>query len=292
VAGIALKSAFDHAFAWYLSGPSSSPPQDTKIDPNINLDTIVCSSDMRAALRQSLELFVAPGRYASLNVHAPKGILLYGPPGNGKTHIARAMAGELLRIVGDGKKCQFIAINATEFRQKYLGESGRRVRELFEQARKADMSVIFIDEIDAIGADRQSNPQEYPEALLELLCQMDGFARDSNILVIAATNIPKKLDAALIRAGRFDEHIYIPLPDVTIRAELFRLYLQPVDHVDIDIEELARLTHNCSCADIKEMVQKAARTALARERMCVTMDDFMGHVPRQATSAPARRTHR
>ena len=178
-------------------------------------------------------------------------------------------------MIGNDTTCQFIAINGTQLQDKYYGESARLVRDLFERARKSDIAIIFIDEIDSIGSDRESNKSSSDQTLLELLNQMDGFSKDHKILVIGATNLPNKLDAALIRSGRLDCHVYIGAPDVSARKELFRLYLKPIAHdKNIDLDKLAQLSDRFSCADIEELIEKSVRAALRAGRQKLLWQDF------------------
>lgn len=193
-----------------------------------------------------------PIRFARVGARMPKGILLYGPPGTGKTSLARAIAGE--------SGAQFIHASGSEFVEVYVGVGPQRVRELFDKAKKHEKSIIFIDEIDAIGGKRSGDSNsEYRNTLNELLNQMDGFSQN-NITVIAATNNVHMLDKALLRPGRFDRLIKIGLPDTESRFQIFKHYSKKIAYKGdiITLINLSKATEGLTGADIKNIINEAA----------------------------------
>jgi ATP-dependent metalloprotease len=216
-------------------------------------------SDVKGAdeAKQELEDVVAflrdPEKYRRLGAKVPRGVLLTGPPGTGKTLLARAVAGEA--------GCKFYSKSASEFEEMLVGLGARRVRDLFNAARKSAPSIIFIDEIDALGGKRKVSVGAGAErqTLNQLLSSMDGFTKNENVIVIAATNSPEILDAALVRPGRFDTTVDVPLPDVKGRQEIIELYLKKVVvSKDIDPVLLAKATPGFSGAQIEAMINSAA----------------------------------
>ena len=207
-----------------------------------------------------------------MGVDPPKGVLLYGPPGTGKTLLAKAVARE--------SEATFIRVVASEFVNKFIGEGARLVREVFRLARQKAPSIIFIDEIDAIGAKRidmgTSGDREVQRTLVQLLAEMDGFDPLDNVKVIAATNRLDLLDPALLRPGRFDRIIEIPLPDLQGRYEIFKIHTRRMKFEgDVDLWELARLTEGMSGAEIKMVVTEAGYSAIRRGSTRVSMEDFL-----------------
>lgn len=196
---------------------------------------------------------------ANSNVRIPKGILLEGPPGNGKTMLAQAIATEA--------NVNFLAINASDLTDKFLGETGKSVRKLFDKAKQNAPCVLFIDEIDAIGSKRSKAPEDAIDKELNgiintLLTKLDGVSDCSGVTVIAATNLASALDPALVRPGRFDKHFYIPNPDATARKELFAHYLDDGEKEKYNYEHLASKTRGCSCAEIENIVNESKLIAL------------------------------
>lgn len=223
-------------------------------------------------IRETVELpLVKPEAFKKVGIDPPKGVLLYGPPGTGKTLIAKAVARETNSV--------FIKLIGSELVRKYIGEGARLVRELFQLARERAPSIVFIDEIDAIAARRTdshtSGDREVQRTLMQLLAEMDGFDARGDVRIIAATNRPDILDPAILRPGRFDRLIEIPLPDEKGRAQIFAIHTRRMNlGSDVSMEELAALTEGASGADIKAICTEAGMFAIREERSEVTLLDF------------------
>ncbi|WP_338600024.1 proteasome-activating nucleotidase [Sulfolobus tengchongensis] len=241
--------------------------------PNVHYSEIGGLEEQIMELREVVELPLKnPKIFKEIGVEPPKGVLLYGPPGTGKTMLAKAVATESNAV--------FIHVVASEFAQKFVGEGARIVRELFEMAKRKAPSIIFIDEIDAIGAKRidigTSGEREIQRTLMQLLAELDGFNPLDNVKIIAATNRIDILDPALLRPGRFDRVIEVPLPDLKGRIEIFNIYLKKMKYSgDINLERLAQLTEGFSGADIKNVCVEAAYVAIRDGRNAVTMEDLI-----------------
>ncbi len=241
--------------------------------PDVTYDDIGGLDEQIRELREVVEKpLKEPELFEKVGVEPPKGVLLYGPPGTGKTLLAKAVARHA--------DATFIRLAAPELVQKFIGEGARLVRELFELAREKAPSIIFIDEIDAIGAKRMrdatSGDREVQRTLTQLLAEMDGFDPLDDIKVIAATNRKDILDPALLRPGRFDRHIEIPLPDEEGRYEIFKIHTRDMNLADdVDLRKLAKMTEGASGADIKAICTEAGMMAIREERDYVTMDDFL-----------------
>ncbi|USS41418.1 CDC48 family AAA ATPase [Thermococcus aggregans] len=226
--------------------------------PNVRWEDIGGLEEVKQELREAVEWPLKyPKAFQRLGITPPKGILLYGPPGTGKTLLAKAVANE--------SEANFIGIRGPEVLSKWVGESEKRIREIFRKARQAAPTVIFIDEIDAIAPARGVHEgAHYMETLLnQLLTEMDGIEENSGVVVIAATNRPDILDPALLRPGRFDRLILVPAPDEKARLEIFKVHTRRVPLADdVDLEELAKKTEGYSGADIEAVVREAALIAL------------------------------
>lgn len=236
----------------------------------------------QAAAKQEVEEIVEflkqPQKYTELGGKIPKGALLVGPPGTGKTLLAKAVAGEA--------DVPFFSISGSDFVEMFVGVGASRVRDLFRQAKEKSPCIIFIDEIDAVGRARGKNPSmggndERENTLNQLLTEMDGFGSNSGVIILAATNRVDILDKALLRAGRFDRQIYVDLPDLNERKEVFGVHLRPLklDNT-LDVDLLARQTPGFSGADIANVCNEAALIAARHSKPSVGKDDFLAAIDR------------
>ncbi|MFK5958139.1 MAG: ATP-dependent zinc metalloprotease FtsH [Lutibacter sp.] len=229
-------------------------------------------------IQEIVDFLKSPDKYTSLGGKIPKGALLVGPPGTGKTLLAKAVAGEA--------NVPFFSLSGSDFVEMFVGVGASRVRDLFKQAQQKAPSIIFIDEIDAVGRSRGKNNitggnDERENTLNQLLTEMDGFGTDTNVIVIAATNRADVLDKALLRAGRFDRQIYVDLPNLTERAEIFKVHLKPLKlNKDVDVEFLSQQTPGFSGADIANLCNEAALIAARKSKKSVHHQDFLDAVDR------------
>jgi proteasome regulatory subunit len=213
-----------------------------------------------------------PELFAEIGIEPPKGVLLYGPPGTGKTLLAKAVAHHT--------KATFIRVVGSEFVQKYIGEGARLVREVFQLAKEKAPSIIFIDEIDAIAARRTnsdtSGDREVQRTMMQLLAELDGFDPRGDVKVIGATNRIDILDPAILRPGRFDRIIEVPMPGFEARIQIFKIHTRKMKLAsDVNFTELSRLTEGATGADIKAIATEAGMFALREERTTVTMMDMI-----------------
>ncbi len=240
--------------------------------PNITYDDIGGLKTQMMELREAVEdPLLRPELYAKVGIEPPKGVLLVGPPGTGKTLMAKAVA--------NATQATFIRLVGSELVQKYIGEGARLVRELFELAKEKAPSIIFIDELDSVGAKRldvtTSGDREVQRTLMQLLSELDGFTPMSNIKIIGATNRPDILDDALLRPGRFDRIIEVGLPDVDGREQIFKIHTARMNiEDDISPRDLAESTDGLSGAEIKNMCTEAGMLAIRNDRDTVTKEDF------------------
>lgn len=236
----------------------------------------------QAAAKQEVQEIVdflkQPQKYTELGGKIPKGALLVGPPGTGKTLLAKAVAGEA--------DVPFFSISGSDFVEMFVGVGASRVRDLFRQAKEKAPCIIFIDEIDAVGRARGKNPSmggndERENTLNQLLTEMDGFGSNSGVIILAATNRVDILDKALLRAGRFDRQIYVDLPDLNERKEVFGVHLRPLKlDGSVDVDLLARQTPGFSGADIANVCNEAALIAARHQKKSVDKDDFLAAIDR------------
>ncbi|AMC10578.1 peptidase M41 [Lutibacter profundi] len=229
-------------------------------------------------VQEIVDFLKSPDKYTSLGGKIPKGALLVGPPGTGKTLLAKAVAGEA--------HVPFFSLSGSDFVEMFVGVGASRVRDLFKQAQQKAPSIIFIDEIDAVGRSRGKNNitggnDERENTLNQLLTEMDGFGTDTNVIVLAATNRADVLDKALLRAGRFDRQIYVDLPDLNERAAIFKVHIKPLKlSKDVDIDFLSQQTPGFSGADIANLCNEAALIAARKSKKAVHHQDFLDAVDR------------
>jgi len=231
-------------------------------------------------LREVVELpLINPELFHRVGITPPKGCLLYGSPGTGKTLLARAVASQL--------DCNFLKVVSSAIVDKYIGESARMIREMFNYARDHQPCIIFMDEIDAIGGRRfsegTSSDREIQRTLMELLNQMDGFDALGKVKMIMATNRPDTLDPALLRPGRLDRKIEIPVPNEQARLEILKIHAAPITkHGDIDYEAIVKLSDGFTGADLRNVCTEAGMFAIRAEREYVIEEDFMKAVRKVA----------
>jgi len=233
-----------------LSGGGSSVQQAE--DVSVRFGDVLGVDEAKGELEEIVQYLREPEKFTRLGGKLPKGLLLMGPPGTGKTLLAKAIAGEA--------EVPFFYASGSQFEEVYVGVGARRVRDLFETAKKKAPCIIFIDEIDAIGGSRTLKDQSAMKMTLnELLVQMDGFAENNGVIVIGATNFKQSLDQALTRPGRFDKHVNVPLPDVQGRKQILELYgKKTIMGEDVDLNVLARGTPGMSGAELSNLVNQAA----------------------------------
>jgi cell division protease FtsH len=259
-------------------GKSKAKLFDKNTDVKVNFNDVAGLEGAKEEIQEIVDFLKNPKKYTVLGGKIPKGALLVGPPGTGKTLLAKAVAGEA--------KVPFFSLSGSDFVEMFVGVGASRVRDLFKQAKDKSPAIIFIDEIDAIGRARgKSNitgsNDERENTLNQLLTEMDGFGTNTNVIVIAATNRADVLDKALMRAGRFDRQIYVDLPDLNERREIFKVHLNPIKVIKtIDIDFLARQTPGFSGADIANVCNEAALIAARKNKKTVGKQDFLNAVDR------------
>lgn len=240
--------------------------------PDITYADLGGLSEQIQLIKESVELpLSSPESFTRFGIKPPKGVLLVGPPGCGKTMLAKAVA--------SSTECAFIRLVGSELAQKYIGEGGRMVRELFDLAREKAPSIVFIDEIDAIGAKRldtaTSGDREVQRTLMQLLAELDGFDALDDVKLIAATNRPDILDEALLRPGRFDRIIEIPLPDEDGRKAILSIHMKPMPKAKgLKVKDVVSQTKGFSGAELKAGCVEAAMVAIRAERKTVSLKDF------------------
>ena len=249
-----------------------------KEDIKISFKDVAGLEEAKEEIAEIVDFLKAPAKYTKLGGKIPRGAMLVGPPGTGKTLLAKAVAGEA--------KVPFFSLTGSDFVEMFVGVGASRVRDLFKQAKEKAPAIIFIDEIDAIGRARGKNAMtgsndERENTLNQLLTEMDGFGTNSGVIVMAATNRADVLDKALIRAGRFDRQIFVDLPDLVERKEIFEVHLKPIKLAEnMDINFLARQTPGFSGADIANVCNEAALIAARKSKKQVEKEDFLDAVDR------------
>lgn len=259
-------------------GKSKARLFDEKTDTKVTFKNVAGLEGAKEEVQEIVDFLKNPDKYTSLGGKIPKGALLVGPPGTGKTLLAKAVAGEA--------KVPFFSLSGSDFVEMFVGVGASRVRDLFRQAKEKSPAIIFIDEIDAVGRARGKNSMsgandERENTLNQLLTEMDGFGTNSSVIVLAATNRADVLDKALLRAGRFDRQIYVDLPDIKERKEIFEVHLKNLKKVDgLDVDFLAKQTPGFSGADIANVCNEAALIAARKDKKAVDKQDFLDAVDR------------
>ena len=259
-------------------GKSKAKLFDEKLETKTTFKDVAGLEGAKEEIQEIVDFLKHPEKYTALGGKIPKGALLVGPPGTGKTLLAKAVAGEA--------KAPFFSLSGSDFVEMFVGVGASRVRDLFKQAKEKAPSIIFIDEIDAIGRARgksnfSGSNDERENTLNQLLTEMDGFGSNTNVIVLAATNRADVLDKALMRAGRFDRQIYVDLPDVRERKEIFEVHLKPLKKSDdLDTDFLSKQTPGFSGADIANVCNEAALIAARGDKKSVEKQDFLDAVDR------------
>jgi cell division protease FtsH len=262
-----------------ILGMGSSKKLVNSEKPKVKFDDVAGVEEAKEEVKEIVDFLKYPERYMNLGAQIPKGVLLVGPPGTGKTLLAKAVAGEA--------DVPFFSVSGSSFIEMFVGVGASRVRDLFENAKKEAPSIIFIDEIDAIGKSRAASGMmggndEREQTLNQLLAEMDGFSSDqSPVIVLAATNRPEVLDAALLRPGRFDRQVLVDKPDFKGRVQILKVHIEKIKIAeDVDLEEIARLTAGLAGADLANIINEAALLAGRKNKTHVEQKDFFEAVER------------
>jgi cell division protease FtsH len=261
-----------------ILGMGSSKKLVNSEKPKTKFDDVAGAQEAKEEVLEIVDFLKSPGRYVELGAKIPKGVLLVGSPGTGKTLLAKAVAGEA--------DVPFFSVSGSSFIEMFVGVGAARVRDLFEQAKKDAPSIIFIDEIDAIGKSRAAGGvmggnDEREQTLNQLLAEMDGFGTDTPVIILAATNRPEILDPALLRPGRFDRQVLVDKPDYQGRIDILKVHVKGVKiDSDTDIEEIARLTAGLAGADLANIVNEAALLAGRKSQKTVRQTDLREAVER------------
>lgn len=259
-------------------GKSKAKLFDEKSDIKVTFKDVAGLEGAKEEIQEIVEFLRNPQRYTNLGGKIPKGALLVGPPGTGKTLLAKAVAGEA--------QVPFFSLSGSDFVEMFVGVGASRVRDLFKQAKEKSPAIIFIDEIDAVGRARgksnfSGSNDERENTLNQLLTEMDGFGTNSHVIVLAATNRADVLDKALLRAGRFDRQIFVDLPDIRERKEIFAVHLKPLKTAEaLDVDFLAKQTPGFSGADIANVCNEAALIAARKNKTAIDRQDFLDAVDR------------
>ncbi len=261
-----------------ILGMGSSKKLVNSEKPKTKFDDVAGVQEAKEEVQEIVDFLKSPGRYVELGAKIPKGVLLVGSPGTGKTLLAKAVAGEA--------EVPFFSVSGSSFIEMFVGVGAARVRDLFEQAKRDAPSIIFIDEIDAIGKSRAAGGvmggnDEREQTLNQLLAEMDGFGTDTPVIILAATNRPEILDPALLRPGRFDRQVLVDKPDYQGRVDILNVHIKDVKKdSDVDIEEIARLTAGLAGADLANIINEAALLAGRKNQKTVRLADLREAVER------------
>lgn len=259
-------------------GKSRATVFDKNNGTTVTFKDVAGLAEAKVEIEEIVEFLKNPQKYTELGAKIPKGALLVGPPGTGKTLLAKAVAGEA--------NVPFLSMSGSDFVEMFVGVGAARVRDLFKQAKEKAPCIVFIDEIDAVGRARGKNPNmgsndERENTLNQMLTEMDGFGSNNGVIILAATNRADMLDKALLRPGRFDRQIYVDLPELTDRMEIFNVHLRNIKvNSKLDIEQLARQTQGFSGADIANVCNEAALIAARNNKKAVDWNDFMAAIDR------------
>jgi len=272
-----------------LLGMGNSKKLINSEKPTTKFDDVAGVEEAKEEVQEIVDFLKYPGRYVEIGAKIPKGVLLVGSPGTGKTLLAKAVAGEA--------EVPFFSVSGSSFIEMFVGVGAARVRDLFEQAKKDAPSIIFIDEIDAIGKSRAAGGvmggnDEREQTLNQLLAEMDGFGTDTPVIILAATNRPEVLDQALLRPGRFDRQVLVDKPDFEGRVKILKVHVKNVKmDSDVDLEEVARLTAGLAGADLANVVNEAALLAGRKSQKTVKQQDLFEAVER-ALAGLAKKSRR
>ncbi|MEA3331122.1 MAG: ATP-dependent zinc metalloprotease FtsH [Campylobacterota bacterium] len=272
-----------------ILGMGTSKKMVNSEKPDTKFDDVAGVEEAKEEVQEIVDFLKYPARYVEIGAKIPKGVLLVGSPGTGKTLLAKAVAGEA--------DVPFFSVSGSSFIEMFVGVGAARVRDLFEQAKKDAPSIIFIDEIDAIGKSRAAGGMmggndEREQTLNQLLAEMDGFGSDTPVIILAATNRPEVLDAALLRPGRFDRQVLVDKPDFEGRIKILKVHMKNVKmDADVEIEEIARLTAGLAGADLANIINEAALLAGRKSQKTVTQKDLFESVER-AIAGLAKKSRR
>lgn len=259
-------------------GKSKAMVFDKNNGTNVTFKDVAGLAEAKVEIEEIVEFLKNPQKYTELGAKIPRGALLVGPPGTGKTLLAKAVAGEA--------NVPFLSMSGSDFVEMFVGVGAARVRDLFKQAKEKAPCIVFIDEIDAVGRARGKNPSmgsndERENTLNQMLTEMDGFQSNNGVICLAATNRADMLDKALLRPGRFDRQIYVDLPELSDRVEIFNVHLRNIKvNSKLDVEQLARQTQGFSGADIANVCNEAALIAARNNKDAVDWNDFMSAIDR------------
>jgi cell division protease FtsH len=272
-----LTSRMQKSLGGGMLGMGSSKKLVNSEKPNTKFDDMAGNKEAKEEVKEIVDFLQHPDRYLKLGAKIPKGILLVGPPGTGKTLLAKAVAGEA--------SVPFFSVSASSFIEMFVGVGAARVRDLFEQAKKDAPSIVFIDEIDALGKNRSAGGMggndERAQTLNQLLAEMDGFASDEPVIILAATNRPEVLDPALLRPGRFDRQVLVDKPDFAGRLEILNVHIKGITVAEnINLKEVATMTAGLAGADLANIINEATLLAGRANKDKVEQKDFKEAVER------------